>query len=153
MRRPGRRMRKYQQYEHRGPGAGAHERVPQRRDGWFGYRRECGRCGRGGGGYRMVTPKKPPELKPKARRSDGAYPGKPLGRAAFLPPSPSAWHNSGMKLLKRYSNIAFCAALLAVALSVAVITFPHVNHVTTATPKAAVILAHGPTFPPNPWCD
>lgn len=59
-----------------------------------------------------------------------------------------------MKLLKRYSNIAFCAALLAVALSVAVLTFPHVNHATaaTATPKAAVVLAHGPTFPPNTWC-
>ena len=84
-------------------------------------------------------------------------------------PLSTAWHNSDMKLLKRYSNIAFCAALLAVALSVAVLTFPHVNHATavmlpTLTEPAAamlpntqapakVILAHGPTFPPNSWCD
>src|ERR1035438_3966309 len=69
-------------------------------------------------------------------------------------PLPAAWHNSGMKLLKRYSNIAFCCALLAVALSVAVLTFPHVSATaaTTSAP-AKVMLAHGPTFPPNVWCD
>src|ERR1035438_3056840 len=58
-----------------------------------------------------------------------------------------------LSIVKRYSIVAFWAACLAVALFVAVLAFPHVNHATTATPKAAVMLAHGPTFPPNPWCD